>query len=42
VALTQAMLEGKLAVRADVAKHQGDFKKSSKASTWRWTTSSSP
>ncbi|MGO4881759.1 MAG: methyl-accepting chemotaxis protein [Bryobacteraceae bacterium] len=27
VALTQAMLEGKLAVRADAAKHQGDFKK---------------
>ncbi len=27
VALTQSMLEGKLAVRADAAKHQGDFKK---------------
>jgi methyl-accepting chemotaxis protein len=27
VALTKAMLEGKLAVRTDVAKHQGDFKK---------------
>ena len=27
VGLTQAMLEGKLAVRADAAKHQGDFKK---------------
>ena len=27
MALTQAMLEGKLAVRADAAKHQGDFKK---------------
>ena len=27
VALTQNMLEGKLAVRADAAKHQGDFKK---------------
>ena len=27
VGLTQAMLEGKLAVRADVAKHQGDFRK---------------
>ncbi len=26
-ALTQAMLEGKLAVRADAAKHQGDFRK---------------
>jgi len=27
VALTQSMLEGKLAVRADAAKHQGDFRK---------------
>jgi len=27
VTLTQGMLEGKLAVRADVAKHQGDFRK---------------
>src|ERR1039457_5622746 len=27
VGLTQSMLEGKLAVRADAAKHQGDFKK---------------
>src|ERR1035438_5281666 len=27
VALTQAALEGKLATRADAAKHQGDFKK---------------
>ena len=27
VALTQAALEGKLAVRADAAKHQGDFRK---------------
>jgi methyl-accepting chemotaxis protein len=27
VALTQAMLDGKLAVRADAAKHQGDFRK---------------
>ena len=27
VSLTQAMLEGKLAVRSDAAKHQGDFKK---------------
>jgi methyl-accepting chemotaxis protein len=27
VGLTQAMLEGKLAVRADAAKHQGDFRK---------------
>ncbi len=27
VTLTQAMLEGKLAVRADAAKHQGDFRK---------------
>ena len=27
VTLTQSMLEGKLAVRADAAKHQGDFKK---------------
>ena len=27
VALTQAMLEGKLAARADAAKHQGDFRK---------------
>ncbi len=27
VAVTQAMLEGKLAVRADAAKHQGDFRK---------------
>jgi methyl-accepting chemotaxis protein len=27
VALTQSMLEGKLAARADAAKHQGDFRK---------------
>src|SRR5471030_3334411 len=27
VALTQSMLEGKLAARADATKHQGDFKK---------------
>ena len=27
VTLTQAMLEGKLAVRADAARHQGDFRK---------------
>jgi len=27
VTLTQAMLDGKLAVRADAAKHQGDFRK---------------
>jgi methyl-accepting chemotaxis protein len=27
VGLTQAMLEGKLAVRSDAAKHQGDFRK---------------
>ena len=27
VGLTQAMLEGKLAMRADAAKHQGDFRK---------------
>ncbi len=27
VGLTQAMLEGKLAVRADAAKHQGDYRK---------------
>jgi len=27
VGLTQAMLEGKLAVRSDVSKHQGDFRK---------------
>jgi len=27
VALTQAALEGKLATRADAAKHQGDFRK---------------
>ena len=27
VAVTQAMLEGKLAVRADASKHQGDFRK---------------
>jgi methyl-accepting chemotaxis protein len=27
VGLTQAMLEGKLAARADAAKHQGDFRK---------------
>ena len=41
VTLTKAMLEGKLAVRSDAAKHQGDFRRSWKASTWRWTTSSS-
>jgi len=33
VELTKAMLEGKLAVRADAAKHQGDFRKVIEAST---------
>jgi len=41
VTLTKAMLDGKLAVRADAARHQGDFRKVIEASTSRWITSSS-
>jgi methyl-accepting chemotaxis protein len=42
VALTKAMLEGKLAVRADATKHQGDFRKILEGFNLAWITSSSP
>ena len=35
--LAKAAVEGKLATRADAAKHQGDFRKIVRASTTRWT-----